>query len=54
MFSSKHHVSVWPGSGNRGYQYRCSCGATGYVTGSRRSAQQMGDQHKANARKRGR
>lgn len=51
MFSSKHNVSVWPGRGNRGYQYRCSCGATGYVTSSSHRAQQMGDAHKAKNKK---
>jgi len=50
MFGKSHRVSVCPGSGNRGYQFRCSCGATGYVANTRRAAQQMGDQHKAKAR----
>jgi len=50
MFGKSHRVSVWPCRGGRKYQFRCTCGATGYETDTRRSAQQMGDQHKAKAR----
>ena len=54
MFGSAHHVSVWPARGGRKYQYRCSCGARGYETDSSYRAQQMGNEHKANANKKGR
>lgn len=50
MPGAKHFTSVWPGPGGVKYQYRCTCGATGYVTPSRAKAQEMGDQHTRKAR----
>lgn len=49
MGGKRHSTSVWPGSGNRGYQFRCTCGASGYVTQSRTKAQQAGKTHEAKA-----
>ncbi|WP_019073261.1 hypothetical protein [Streptomyces hokutonensis] len=50
---TKHSVSVWPARGGRKYQYRCSCGARGYETDSSSRAQQMGDDHKDKASRKG-
>ncbi|MGW3176125.1 hypothetical protein [Streptomyces sp. NPDC001153] len=47
MFGTRHSIVIGYGPGGRGYQYSCSCGATGWVTGSHARAQQMGEQHKA-------
>lgn len=51
MFGMRHSVSVWPARGGRKYQYRCSCGATGWETNTRARAREMGEQHKAKARR---
>jgi hypothetical protein len=54
MFGSGHNVTVMPARGGRKYQYRCSCGATGYEVNSSSQAQQMGREHAAKAAGKGR
>ncbi|CAL9677771.1 hypothetical protein SUDANB105_08082 (plasmid) [Streptomyces sp. enrichment culture] len=47
MFGSKHSVSVWPTQGGRKYQYRCTCGASGWSQSSSAAAQRAGEKHVA-------
>ncbi|WP_159046222.1 hypothetical protein [Streptomyces sp. MMG1121] len=47
MFGTRHSIVVMHGPRGRGYQYSCSCGATGWVSGSYTRAKQMGEKHKA-------
>ena len=47
MFGTRHSVTVRSDFRGRGYQYSCSCGATGFITPSPSRARQMGEQHKA-------
>jgi len=54
MWGSGHSITVMPAPGGRRYQYRCSCGATGYETDSSRRAAQMGREHAASANRKGR
>ncbi|MFF7754352.1 hypothetical protein ACFZCP_35135 [Streptomyces sp. NPDC007971] len=47
MFGNTHRTSVWPTQGGRKYQYRCSCGASGYALDSSSQAARAGKAHEA-------
>lgn len=53
MFGSSHHIDVRPARGGRKYVYECSCGARGWETDSAHRSHQLGDQHKADAARKG-